>query len=192
MLVMFAKGKSDRSYTYDDYMNSPEDVRIEIIDGEIFNMAPPSRIHQMISGELFGEIHHYLKDQSCEVYAAPFGVFLGDDEQDIRERHCVEPDISVICDKNKLIDEGCLGSPNFIIEIVSPSTKGHDYVRKLNLYSRYGVKEYWIVNPLNETILVYIFENDNFGAPTSYTFEDTVPSDVLKAFSFDFSTLSLQ
>jgi len=188
---MLAKDKGNGIYTYDDYMNTSEGVRVEIIDGEIFNMAPPSRIHQKILGELYGEIHNYLKDKNCEVYAAPFGVFLGNDEQDIRERHCVEPDISVICDENKLIDQGCLGSPDFIIEIVSPSTKSHDYIRKLNLYNQYGIKEYWIVNPLNETVLVFVIENDAFDAPTSYTFKDTIHSAVLEQFAFDFSTLQL-
>lgn len=190
-MVMLAKGKNTRSYTYDDYMNSPEGVRVEVINGEIFNMAPPSRIHQKISIELCGEIRQFLKDKNCEVYAAPFGVFLGNDEQDIQERHCVEPDISVICDKNKLIDQGCLGSPDFIIEIVSPSTKSHDYIRKLNIYNQYGIKEYWIVNPLNETVLVFVIENDAFDAPITYTFKDTVKSAVLESFEFDFSTLSL-
>lgn len=188
---MFSKGKSERVYTYEDYMNSPEDVRMEIIDGEVFNMAPPSRIHQEILSELHGELHNYLKGKPCKVYAAPFGVFLGDEEQNIRERHCVEPDISVICDKTKLIDQGCLGSPDFIIEITSPSTQSHDYIRKLHLYNQYGVKEYWIVNPQNETILTYVLVNDNFAAPTSYTFKDTIRSAMLESFEFDFSTLTL-
>lgn len=183
--------KNNPVYTYDDYMNTSEGVRIEIIDGEIFNMAPPSRIHQKISFELTLALGNYLKDKNCEVYAAPFGVFLGNDEQDIRERHCVEPDISVICDKNKLINEGCLGSPDFIIEIVSPSTKSHDYIRKLNLYNQYGIKEYWIVNPLNETVLVFVIENDAFDAPVAYTFKDTVKSAIFTSFAFDFSTVSL-
>lgn len=188
---MLAKGKNNRVYTYDDYMATPDGVRVEIIDGEIYNMTPPSRIHQELSMELSGELRNYLKEKECRVYAAPFGVFLGDEEQDIRERHCVEPDISVICDKNKLIDHGCLGSPDFIIEIISPSTKSHDYIRKLNLYNRYGVKEYWIVNPQNETVLTYVLVNDSFDAPTAYTFKDIVKSAVLESFEFDFSTLTL-
>lgn len=187
---MLAKDKNNRVYTYDDYMATPEGVRIEIIDGEIFNMAPPSRMHQEISIALSSGINNFLKDKPCKVYAAPFGVFLGDDEQDIRERHCVEPDISVICDKNKLIDQGCLGSPDFIIEIISPSTQSHDYIRKLNLYNQYGVKEYWIVNPQNKTVLTYVLVNDAFDAPTSYTFKDSVKSTVLESFEFDFSNLN--
>lgn len=188
---MFSKGKSNRLYTYEDYMNSPGGVRIEVIDGDVFNIAPQSRIHQEISSELHGELRNYLKGKPCKVYAAPFGVFLGDKEQDIRERHCVEPDISVICDKNKLIDQGCLGSPDFIIEITSLSTQSHDYIRKLHLYNQYGVKEYWIVNPQNETILTYVRVNDNFDAPTFYTFKESIRSAVLESFEFDFSTLIL-
>jgi len=188
---MIAKGKGKRKYNYDDYKNAPEGVRIEIIDGELYNMASPSRIHQKISMELCSEIRDFLKEQPCEVYAAPFGVFLGEEGQALRDRHCVEPDIAVICDPTKLIDEGCLGSPDFIIEIVSPSTQSHDYIRKLHLYNQYGVKEYWIVNPMNETILVYVRENENFGAPNIYTFKDAVPSAMLKSFAFDFSSIKL-
>lgn len=187
---MLAKGNGKQRYTYEDFINSPEGVLVEIIDGELYNMAPPSRIHQKISGALYAEIYQYLKDKECEVYDAPFGVFLGENGQEIQERHCVKPDISVICDKMKLVDEGCLGSPDFIIEIVSPSSANLDYVRKLNLYNQYGVKEYWIVNPINETILVFLYEEQGFGAPTTYTFQDTIKSAVLKNFSFDFSVFA--
>ncbi len=183
--------KENRKYTYEDYMNTPEDVRVEIIDGEIYNMAPPSDTHQKISSYLFGELYIYLKGKSCELRAAPYGVFLGDEYQPLKERHCVEPDISVICDKSKIIKQGCLGSPDFIIEIVSPSTQSHDYIRKLHLYNRYGVKEYWIINPFSKSIVVYVTNGESFSEPEKHEFNDTVTSAVLEEFSIDFSELEL-
>ncbi len=183
--------EANRKYTYEDYMNIPEGERIEIIDGEVYNMTPPSRNHQKLSFVLSGKLFNYLQGKTCEAYVAPFAVFLGEESQSLKERHCVEPDLSVICDKKKLIQQGCLGSPDFIIEIVSPSTRSHDYMRKLNLYSMYGVKEYWIVNPLNKTIAVYVSNDGTFEVPEKYTFYDTIESAVLENFFVDFSEILL-
>ena len=133
-------------YTEDDYYNLPENVRAELIEGNlIYNQAAPSRIHQTILMELSGTIRDYLKSKggSCRVYPAPFAVKLRKDRKTI-----VEPDISVICDRNKLTDRGCTGAPDWIIEIVSPSNSSHDYILKLNLYADAGVREYWIVDPM--------------------------------------------
>ncbi len=183
--------EKNRKYTYEDYMNTPEGVRIEVIDGEIYNMTPPKRVHQELVMSLLHRIANYLEGKLCKVYPAPFGVFLGHEHQPLKERHCVEPDISVICDKTKLIEEGCLGSPDFIIEIISKSTQGHDYIRKLNLYDMYGVKEYWIVNPLSKSVLVYVADAESFNEPEKYTFSDVVKGTVLEGFSVDFSEIRL-
>ena len=139
-------------YTEDDYYNLPENVRAELIDGQFYYMAAPSRIHQKILNTVNNTIFNYIRSKggSCEVYPAPFAVKLFNDRKTV-----VEPDISVICDPNKLTDQGCAGAPDWIIEIVSPSTSSHDYVRKLNLYLDAGVKEYWIVDPHNRKVLVY-------------------------------------
>ena len=117
-------------YTEDDYYNLPENVRAELIDGQFYYMAAPSRIHQKILNTVNNTIFNYIRSKggSCEVYPAPFAVKLFNDRKTV-----VEPDISVICDPNKLTDQGCAGAPDWIIEIVSPSTSSHDYVRKLNL-----------------------------------------------------------
>ena len=159
----------EQSYTIKDIYDLPDGQRAELIDGMMYDMAPPSRIHQEISGELFAEIRNYIKTKkgSCNVYAAPFAVFLNKDDKTY-----LEPDISVICDKNKLSGRGCEGAPDWIIEIVSPSSQTMDYLIKLWKYRAAGVREYWIVNPASETIQVYSFE----GAADSaqYSFSDII------------------
>ena len=139
-------------YTEDDYYALPEDVRAELIDGQIYYQAAPNRRHQKLVSILHAAIFQYIQSKggSCEVYPAPFAVKLRKDRKNI-----AEPDISVICDKNKLTDQGCLGAPDWIIEIISPSTSSHDYIRKLILYYDSNVREYWIVDPEQQQIIVY-------------------------------------
>ena len=158
-------------YTEEDYYNLPENVRAELIDGQIYYMAAPSRIHQKILMFLSKTIANYIdsKDGSCEVYPAPFAVKLFEDD----DKTVVEPDISVICDPNKLTERGCTGAPDWIVEIVSPSTSSHDYIRKLNLYAKAGVKEYWIIDPRTEKVFVYHLDQADVNAD-SYTFQDKI------------------
>ena len=140
-------------YTEDDYYNLPEDVRAELIDGQlIYNQAAPSTIHQIILSELHTAINNYIKSKGgfCRVFPAPFAVKLHKHKKTI-----VEPDISVICDYGKLTDKGCTGAPDWIIEIISPGNPSHDYIRKLSLYADAGVREYWIVDPRIEKVFVY-------------------------------------
>lgn len=135
----------------------PEGQRAELFDGVIYNMAPPSRLHQKLSGSLYQIISNYIDSQKgdCEIYSAPFAVFLNVDD-----KNYVEPDISVICDKNKLNDKGCNGAPDFIIEIVSSGSRKMDYSIKNAYYSMAGVREYWIVDPEKECTTVYRYEED--------------------------------
>ena len=158
-------------YTEEDYYNLPENVRAELIDGQIYYMSAPSRIHQKILMFLSKTIANYIdsKDGSCEVYPAPFAVKLFEDD----DKTVVEPDISVICDPNKLTERGCTGAPDWIVEIVSPSTSSHDYIRKLNLYAKAGVKEYWIIDPRTEKVFVYHLDQADVNAD-SYTFQDKI------------------
>ncbi len=158
------------TYTEADYYALPEDVRAELIDGQIYYQAAPSRIHQRLLGKIHQRIANYIdsKSGSCEVYPAPFAVKLWEDRKTI-----VEPDISVICDPSKLTDQGCTGAPDWIIEIVSPGNSSHDYIRKLNLYADAGAQEYWIVNPINHTVLVYHLEESKFEV-SSYTFQEKI------------------
>lgn len=145
-------------YTFADYLTWDEKERIEIINGEAFMMATPSRIHQKISGELFRQLANYLEGKKCEVYPAPFGVRLfaqgADQPEDIDT--VVEPDITVVCDKSKLDQYGCKGAPDLVIEILSPSSLRHDRLVKLNLYQKAKVREYWIVDPENRSVMVFL------------------------------------
>lgn len=156
--------------TIEEIYALPDGKRAELIDGVIYNMTPPNRMHQKILGALYRTISNYIHSNNgdCEVYMSPFSVFLNADDKTY-----VEPDISVICDKNKLDDRGCNGAPDWIIEIVSPSTKRMDYGIKLFKYRTAGVKEYWIVNPLNNTVNVYDLEND--ALTDQYSFHDDIP-----------------
>ena len=175
-------------YTEEDYYNLPEDVRAELIDGVlIYNQAAPSRIHQTILSELHTLINIYIKSKggSCRVYPAPFAVKLRADRNTI-----VEPDISVICDRSKLTDRGCTGAPDWIIEIVSPTTSSQDYVRKLNLYADAGVREYWIVDPNKKTVFVYYLERENFKVET-HTFHEPIKVNIYNDFSVNFAELDL-
>lgn len=175
-------------YTEADYYNLPEDVRAELIDGVlIYNQAAPARIHQTILMELSGTIREYLKSKggSCRVYPAPFAVKLREDRNTI-----VEPDISVICDRNKLTDRGCTGAPDWIIEIVSPGNSSNDYIRKLSLYADAGVREYWIVDPAKERIFVYCLVKEKFKVET-YNFQDKIKVSIYEDFYIDFTELDL-
>ena len=150
----------ESSYTTDYIFSLPEGQRAELIDGVVYDMAPPNRLHQELVSELHYKITDYIKKNNgaCKVFPAPFAVFLNADDKTY-----VEPDISVICDKSKLDDRGCVGAPDWIIEIASPSTKRTDYGVKLFKYRSAGVREYWIVNPLTRTVNVndqYSFDDD--------------------------------
>lgn len=147
----------ETSYTMDDIYRLPDGKRAELIGGRIYMMAPPNRIHQKLTFALARKLADYIetKHGSCEVYPAPFAVFLNADNSTY-----VEPDISVICDKNKLTDSGCNGAPDFIIEVVSPGSRRMDYVVKNALYSDAGVIEYWIVDPQTERTMIYHYGED--------------------------------
>ena len=142
----------ERIYTIEDIYNLPEGIRAELIDGQIYYMAPPTRRHQRIAGTLYRKIADYIdkKGGSCEVDIAPFAVFLNEND-----KNYVEPDISVICDQNKLNDKGCIGAPDWIIEIVSPGSRRTDYFTKLFKYRTAGVREYWIVQSQKMNIPEY-------------------------------------
>ena len=144
-------------YTFADLLSWDEKERIEIIDGEAFMMATPSRIHQAISMELSRQLANFLEGKQCRVYPAPFGVRLFEQDKDSPEDvdTLVEPDISVVCDRSKLDQHGCKGAPEMVIEILSPSTLRHDRLVKLNLYDQAGVLEYWIVDPQNRAVQVF-------------------------------------
>lgn len=160
----------EKLYTIEDIYALPDGKRAELIDGQIYDMAPPNTNHQRILMNLSGEIREHIKKHhgNCEVFPAPFAVFLNEDN-----RNYVEPDISVICDKNKLDEKGCNGSPDWIIEIVSPSTQRMDYAVKLFKYRAAGVREYWIVNPMKKVVQTYVFEG--YENANLFSFDDEIP-----------------
>ena len=159
----------DNFYTSEDYWNLPDGQRAELINGKLYDMAPPSRIHQELVSELTVAFSNYIKSEGgdCKVYPAPFAVNLNEDDETY-----VEPDLSIICDKSKLSDRGCEGAPDFIIEVVSPSSRKMDYSTKNALYSDAGVREYWIVDPLKKRTTIYRYEED--AAPTIISFDQTI------------------
>ena len=168
--------RKEEIYTIDDIYSLPDGERAELIDGKIYYMAPPSRTHQRISGKLYQTIANYIDSTGgkCEIYAAPFAVFLNDDDINY-----LEPDISVICDQSKLDDKGCHGAPDWVIEIVSPGNKPMDYFTKLFKYRMAGVMEYWIVDPDKQMTMVYGFEKD---IVEQYNFGEDVPSGIYEGF----------
>lgn len=164
-------------YTIDDIYALPDGERAELIDGKIYYMAPPNTRHQRLVHFLDREIGNYIQSNNCEceVFPAPFAVFLNEDDTNY-----VEPDISVICDKNKMTDKGCNGTPDWIIEIVSPSSKAMDYFTKLFKYRTAGVREYWIVDPTKDMITVYRFEKETM---EQYSFGEDIPVGIYEDFS---------
>lgn len=174
----------EKVYTVEDIYALPDGQRGELIDGRMYMMAPPSTGHQRISSELHGTIYNFIKSKNgtCDVFAAPFAVFLNKDDINY-----VEPDISVICDKTKLDEKGCNGAPDWVIEIVSPSTSQMDYGIKLFKYRTAGVREYWIVNPLKQTVTVYDFENEK--KTNLYSFDDSIPVCIYDELSINIADL---
>jgi Uma2 family endonuclease len=170
--------KEDRRYNYGDYLTWPNEERWELIDGVAYNMSPaPSRIHQGISVEVLRQIANYLIDKDCKVYDAPFDVRLpkGNEKKDEEIDTVVQPDILVVCDKSKLDDKGCKGAPDLIIEIASPLTASMDYIKKLGLYERNQVREYWIIQPVDKIVMIYkSMDNGRYGKPDIYSEEDEV------------------
>jgi Uma2 family endonuclease len=157
------KEKTDHKFTYKEYCSWPDDERWELIDGVAYDMSPaPSSKHQRISRILSTKIDNFLLDKKCELFIAPFDVLLPifpiEDENKINT--VVQPDISVICDSTKIVERGCLGAPDLIIEILSPSTSKKDLNEKFQLYENFGIKEYWVVDPGNKFIQVFHLQSE--------------------------------
>ncbi len=169
--------QEDAAYTVEDIYALPEGERAELIDGQIYYMAAPGRKHQQLLGAVYRKIADYIDSHGgeCEVDIAPFAVFLNRDS-----KNYVEPDISVVCDKGKLDDRGCFGAPDWIIEIVSPSSRSMDYFKKLFKYRSAGVREYWVVDSERQSVTVYNFEQDDMA---EYSFGEEIPVWLYQGFS---------
>lgn len=162
--------KQPGEYTIEDCYALPEDYRAELIDGVLYDMAPPKSTHQAISGEIFHQLKTFIKGTmgKCVPFTAPIGVQLDCDNKTL-----LEPDLVVLCDRSKLLERCIYGAPDFMIEILSPSNRKKDMILKLNKYMNAGVREYWLVDPDNRRILVYDFLSDNY--PVIYGFDAEVP-----------------
>ncbi|MCM1173862.1 MAG: Uma2 family endonuclease [Blautia sp.] len=169
--------RKEEMHTIDDIYALPEGQRAELIDGKIYYMAPPNTRHQMLVSDLSYRIRDYIERShgACHVFMAPFAVFLNKND-----RNYVEPDISVICDKDKMNEKGCCGAPDWIIEIVSSGSRKMDYYTKLLKYRAAEVREYWVVDPDKKTVTVYNFENDNM---EEYSFGEEVPAGIYPGFT---------
>lgn len=176
----------EKIYTIEDIYALPDGKRAELIDGKIYDMAPPSTKHQILISRLTQKIANYIdaKGGNCRVIPAPFAVFLNADG-----RNYVEPDISVICDMDKLDELGCNGAPDWVIEIISPSNPQNDYGIKLFKYRTAGVREYWIINPLTCIVNVYDFESEK--GTNQYVFDSSIPVCIYEDFKINVAELLL-
>ena len=186
-----AKSKIER-YNYSDYQEWPDHERWELIDGIAYDMSPaPSRKHQKILGELHRQISTYLLDKTCDVYMAPFDVrFPGPGEREEEIETVLQPDISVICDPAKLDEKGCLGSPDLIIEIVSPVTVRKDMREKLFTYEKFGVKEYWVIHPVDQILMVFkLLPDKKYGRPDIFSSLDQVKVGIFPDLTINLTTV---
>lgn len=170
--------------TLTEYEALSHDKRVEVFEGVIYDMASPSRIHQALITDLITIFHTYIqkKNGDCEVFPAPFDVMLSKEPLTI-----VQPDILIVCDKDKLDEQRCKGAPDFIIEIVSHGNPSDDYIKKAFYYENYGVREYWIVDPERKTVTVDYFENNEVSI--QYSFESAIKVNILDDLYIDFADI---
>jgi Uma2 family endonuclease len=178
-------------YSYKEYLEWDQDERWELIDGIPYSMAPaPSSKHQEILGNIFALFYNYLSDKRCKVYMAPFDVRLSDCDDEHETFNVVQPDLSVICDLRKIDERGCKGSPDLIVEVLSPGLAAkRDKILKFELYQRYKVKEYWIVDPYNENIEVYLLENQGYGDRQVYVKGDVFTVSIFRDLLVDLNQI---
>ena len=176
-----------REYSDKDVARLEEGTRAELIKGQLYMLAAPSRMHQFLLSKIMFQIQKHIEKNKCgcHAYIAPFDVRLFGDNSTV-----VQPDISVICKKDLLSDRGCEGAPDWLIEVISSSNSKHDYVTKLMQYQKSGVREYWIIDPFQRMTYVYNFENPQL--TDSYTYEECVPSSVLQGLEITLEEIEKQ
>ena len=185
---MVEPARTNTAYTYQDILTWPEGERWELIDGVPYDMTPaPTRRHQRILGRFHLQFGPFLEHTPCDVYLPPFDVRLPKPgENAMTATTVVQPDLTVVCDREKLDDRGCAGSPSLVMEILSPSTARKDLRAKLNAYAQAGIPEYWVVYPTEKMVSVYLLDaHGRYDAPISYTSEEPVPVGVLPGLVID-------
>ena len=183
--------RKEKHYTYADYLTWPDDARYELIDGEAFLMAPAPLIeHQEVAGDVYHQLRNQLDGKPCRPYIAPVDVRLPRaDEADAAIDTVVQPDVLVVCDPAKIDRRGVRGAPDWLLEVLSPSTAAHDQIAKRRTYDRAGVREYWLVHPRDRTLTVYVLENGQYGRPEIYELKDETPIGVLPGVSIAWDAL---
>ncbi|WP_405131484.1 Uma2 family endonuclease [Paenibacillus sp. FSL H8-0317] len=170
-----AKPDDKGTYNFQDWLTW--EGSWELINGKAFNMSPvPTSSHQFIVGELYFSLRTFFQNRKCFVFVAPFDVYFSENEQYDVPDQIVQPDLSVVCSKDQISKSGCHGAPSLIIEVLSPSTALKDFNEKFNLYQKYGVNEYWIVDPGNQTVHVYTLEDGSYQTRHLYTEQETIQS----------------
>lgn len=178
-------------HTYGDYAKWTEEMRYELIEGIAYAMGPaPTRRHQQVTGEMFRQIADALENSPCRPYIAPFDVRLPRaNEADEDVDTVVQPDISVICDKSRLDERGCRGAPDWIVEVLSSGTASHDQIVKRALYERAGVREYWLVHPVDRVVAIYLLESGAYGKPAMQELVGTTSASFLPGITLDWARI---
>ncbi|CAK0755842.1 Uma2 family endonuclease [Gammaproteobacteria bacterium] len=156
-------------YTYSDYLRWPEEVRYELIGGSAYLMAAPNRVHQEILGEIYYQVRGKLEGKPCRVYIAPFDVRLPNaNEADEHVDTVVQPDLLVVCDPTKLDERGLRGAPEWVVEVLSPTTAAYDQTVKLAAYEYAGVPEVWLIHPTDQIVTIYRLKEKGYSRPLIY------------------------
>ena len=183
-----AEDLEPKKISYAELLEFDDEKRYELIDGVPYLMASPRVDHQDILGELYYQLKTYLKGKPCRVFASPLDVKLSGEKDNKKEFNVVQPDIMVVCDQNKITEKNIQGAPDLAIEITSPNNPAHDKLVKLNLYQKFGVKEYWIVSLEEQIISVFLLNEDKiYTIPKAYYLDEKIKVNVLKECYIDLS-----
>lgn len=190
MITSIEQLSPDKIYTYADYLTWQFEGMVELIRGKIVKMSPaPSDRHQVLSGNLYGAFFQFLKKQPCKVFSAPYDVRLRRNLNNQEVTTVVQPDICIICDPSKRDERGCNGAPDLIIEILSPATARKDVKDKFELYEEAGVLEYWIMDPLENLLDVFVLQNNKYQLVKKYVCDDLVPVNTLPGLVIDLADI---
>ena len=190
-VLMVEEPSQEYVYTYADYLKWKFEERLELFKGKIFKMAAPNTKHQEVSGNLFFMIRSHLADNPCKVFSAPFDVRLPvqNRKKDTEITTVVQPDLCVVCDMSKLDEKGCCGAPDTIAEILSPGNSRKEVQQKFSLYEETGVPEYWIINPVEENLIIYTLRNGKYIGSKPYAPDEIITSSVLQGIRIEVSAI---